>query len=238
VPNINRPNRLLAALNVEQFGTLEPHLEEVDLPVGRLVYEHGETIDYAYFPCDSIVSITAAMKRGGSTPEMVTIGREGILGLVPLLGDRQAFGRYVVQVPGSALRIDHRHLDAAWRAHPAIRTTFLRYLQALLAQAFQSVACNAIHSVEARCCRWILMTHDRARQDDLSLTHEFLAAMLGVHRPTVTIVTPALQTAGLIAQRRKSILIVDRPGLEQASCECYGHIRGKFESLLPKTYSD
>jgi len=231
------PNRLLAALTPDQFTSLESHLEVVDLPQGRVIYEQGETVTFAYFPCDSVIAITAALDTGGS-PEMVTVGRKGMLGLVPLLGDREAFGRSIVQLAGTALRIRYDHLLAAMDADANMRATLLRYLQALLAQALQGVACNAVHPVDARCCRLILMTHDRARQDDLPLTHEVLAAMLGVHRPTVTIATRTLQTAGLITQRRRVISIIDRAGLEEASCECYRLVRRRFEQLLPKTYSD
>jgi hypothetical protein len=114
---------------------------------------------------------------------------------------------------------------------------FVRCLQALLAQTLQTVACNAVHTVEARCCRWILMIHDRTGADQLALTHEFLASMLGVQRPTVSIVTRTLQTAGLITQGRKVITVRDRAALEEAACECYGHIRRRFERLLPNTYA-
>jgi CRP-like cAMP-binding protein len=230
-------NRLLSALAPKDFAMMEPHLSLVDLPLGMLLFESGDTITNIYFPIDCVVSIVAVLKDG-TTPEMVTLGREGMVGLVPFLGDREAFGRYTVQLAGRALRISVEKLDEVIRAAPQVREHFLRFLQALVVQTLQTVACNAVHPVEARCCRWILMIHDRVGADLLPLTHEFLAAMLGVHRPTVTIVTRTLQTAQLIEQHRRAISVLDRKGLEEAACECYGHIRRGFERLLPHTYKD
>jgi CRP-like cAMP-binding protein len=209
----------------------------VDLPLGTILYEDGDTVQYAYFPVDCIVSILALLEDG-TTPEMLTIGREGMVGLIPLLGNREAFGRYIVQLPGKALRIDGDRFRGLLSATPKLRERFLCFLQALSVQALQTVACNAVHPIEARCCRWILMTHDRVRKDQFALTHEFLAAMLGVHRPTVSVVTRTLQTAGLIAQHRKAISVTDRKGLEEAACECYRQIRSRFERILPLTYGD
>jgi CRP-like cAMP-binding protein len=230
-------NRLLSALSDDDFGAIEPYVTSIDLPLGTILYEDGDTVQHVYFPVDCIVSIVAVLEDGTS-PEMVTIGREGMAGLVPLLGNREAFGRYIVQLPGKALRITSERLSELMASKPSLRQSLFCYLQALAAQTFQSVACNAVHPIEARCCRWILMTHDRVRHDHLALTHEFLAAMLGVHRPTVSIVARTLQNAGLIEQQRRVIRIKDRKGLEEAACECYRQIRGRFERLLPMTYKD
>jgi CRP-like cAMP-binding protein len=136
-----------------------------------------------------------------------------------------------------AFRMPVARLRAIAIERPRMMDVFFRYMQALLAQTLQTVACNAAHPVEARCCRWILMTHDRVGRDELPLTHEFLAAMLAVQRPTVSVITRTLQTAGLIAQRRKVITVVDRAGLEEATCECYSTIRHRVTHILPKTYS-
>jgi CRP-like cAMP-binding protein len=231
----HKANRLLASLAPADFGALQPHLESVDLPLGKILYEAGDTVQYAYFPHDAILSLVAVL-ADGNTPEMTTIGREGMLGLIDCLGTRDSFGRYSVQLPGTASRIAIERLLPAMEASPRMRETLLRYVQALVAQTFQIVACNAVHPVEARCCRWILMIHDRVERDELPLTHEFLAEMLGVQRPTVSIVARTLQTAGLITQRRGVITVSDRPGLEEVACECYGTIRRSFERLLPRTY--
>jgi CRP-like cAMP-binding protein len=157
---------------------------------------------------------------------------------LPLAAVLYEDGDYTVQVPGTALRMPVNRLRVLSAERPQIRDVLFRYLQALLAQTLQSVACNAAHPVEARCCRWILMTHDRVGRSELPLTHEFLAAMLGVQRPIVSVVARTLQTAGLITRRRRLITIVDRAGLEEAACECYGAIRRRFTYYLPKTYSE
>src|SRR5215212_9635745 len=196
----HRANRLLAAMEPEDFTRLEPQLEIVDLPRGKVLYESGETIRHAYFPHDCVVSLVAVLEDGGSV-EVALFGCEGVLGLASSLVSHEAFGRYIVQLPGAASRIGIEQLEEAVANRPAARDLLHRYIEALLKHAFQSIACNSLHSVEARCCRWILSTHDRMNQDTLPLTHEFLAEMLGVQRSTVSLVTRTLQTAGLISQR-------------------------------------
>jgi CRP-like cAMP-binding protein len=231
----HRTNRLLAALEPEDFAHLEPHLESIALTRGQVLYEIGDPIRYAYFPHDAIVSLVNVMEDGG-TVEVGIFGREGVLGLLSALVTREAFGRYVVQMAGTASRIALEHLDAVRNARPSLRQLIMRYGEALLAHTFQNVSCNAVHPVEARCCRWILSLHDRADQDTLPLTHEFLAEMLGVQRSSVSVVTRTLQTAGLIRQSRGSITVIDRSGLEETACECYGRIRRIYQRLLPGTY--
>jgi CRP-like cAMP-binding protein len=182
-----------------------------------------------------MVSLVAVLEDGASA-EVAVFGREGVMGFASSLVTRVSFGRYIVQVPGTASRITSGGLRRAADASPDIRHLLLRYTEALLAQTFQTVACNAVHTVEARCCRWILATHDRVRRDDLPLTHEFLAEMLGVQRPTVSIITRTLQSAGLIKQGRSLIRVVDRAGLEETACGCYAAIRRSFERVLPGTF--
>jgi CRP-like cAMP-binding protein len=236
-PASKHPNRLLAAMEPEDLARLQPHLELMqDLPSGTVLYQTGEAIRYAYFPHDCMVSLVAVMKDGGMV-EMTVFGRESVLGLVSALVSREALGRYVVQIPGSASRIPVEHLQKVIRTSPGLQELFWRYTEALLAQTFQTVACNAVHGVEARCARWILSTHDRVEQDTLPLTHEFLAEMLGVHRSTVSLVTRTFQMAGLITQSRGVITVADRAGLEEITCECYRVIRRSFERLLPNTYA-
>ncbi len=231
----HRANRLLAALDQDDFARLTPFLEVIELPQGKVLYETGETIHHAYFPHDCIVSLVTVLEDGG-TVETAVFGREGVLGFSSALVTRQSFGRYVVQLPGMASRIPVARLSEAFDTSPAVRALLLRFTEALLAQTFQTVACNAVHTVEARCCRWILSTRDRVIGDTLPLTHEFLAEMLGVQRSTVSLVTRAFQSAGLISQRRGVIVITDGTGLEEVACECYGTIRRSFERLLPHTY--
>jgi CRP-like cAMP-binding protein len=228
-------NRLLAAMDAEDFSRLEPNLEMVDLPRGKVLYDHGEFIRHAYFPQNSVVSVVAVMEDGHLV-EMTVFGREAVFGLASAFVSRQSHGRYIVQIPGKASRIEVDRLKEALDVNPKLLDLFRLYIEALLAQTFQTVACNAVHSVEARCCRWILSTRDRVDQDTLPLTHEFLAEMLGVQRSTVSLIARTLQTAGLITQSRGVITVADRGGLEESACECYGVVRRTFERLLPKTY--
>ena len=227
-----RRNWLLKALAQEEYESLQPHLEEVDLPLGTFICESGAELAFAYFPESCVVSIVAVLEDG-MTPEMTTIGPEGVVGLAAMLGKPESFGRYIVQLPGRASRIRLVDLQAAAVEHPRMRDTMFLYLHWVIARALQLVACNAVHPVEARCARWILMLHDCLEGERLPLTHEFLAVMLGVQRPTVTVVTRTFQTAGFIRQHRGAITVTDEAGLEEAACECYGHIRRRLERLFP-----
>ena len=233
-PN-HRTNRLLAILEPEDFAALEPHLEITELTRGRVLYDTGEIISHAYFLHDAIISLVNVMEDG-ATNEVAVFGREGVVGLLSALVTREAFGRYVVQMSGTASRIPFERLNEVRNTQPKLRQLIMRYGEAFLAQTFQTVSCNALHPVEARCCRWILAMHDRADGDALPLTHEFLAEMLGVQRSSVSVVTRTLQTAGLIQQSRGSITITDRAGLEETTCECYAKIRRVYQRLLPDTY--
>jgi len=233
----HRTNRLLAVLEPEDFAALEPHLELVELTRGQVLYDTGEIISHAYFLHDAIISLVNVMEDG-ATNEVAVFGREGVVGLLSALVTREAFGRYVVQISGTASRIAFERLNEVRNTHPSLRLLIMRYGEAFLAQTFQTVSCNALHPVEARCCRWILSMHDRADGDTLPLTHEFLAEMLSVQRSSVSVVTRTLQTAGLIHQARGSITVTDRAGLEAAACECYGRIRRLYQRLLPGTFPD
>ncbi len=232
----HRSNRLLAALELEDFALLEPDLESVTLSLGQVLYEPGDIIRHVYFPHDAVVSLVNVMEDGGSV-EVGVFGREGVMGLLSALATREAFGRYIVQMGGTASRASYERLNELRNARPKLRQLIAFYGEALLAQTFQTVSCNAVHVVEARCCRWILSIHDRTDQATLPLTHEFLAEMLGVQRSTVSVVTRTLQTAGLIRQSRGGITITDRAGLEEATCECYSKIRRAYQRLLPGTYA-
>jgi len=230
----HRDNRLLAALEREDSAYLEPYLEIVDLQKGQVLCESGETLHYIYFPHATIISLVTVMEDGGSA-EMAVFGREAVVGFVSAAATRRSFGRYIVQLTGTASRIEIDRMHDALNSRPNIRQLFLRFTEALMAQVLQTVACNAVHSVEARCCRQILSTHDRIDHDILPLTHEVLAEMLGVQRSTVSMVTRTLQTAGMIKQGRGVITVTDRAGLEEVACECYVKIRRNFERLLPGT---
>lgn len=228
----HRSNRLLANLEADDLKALEPHLEIVALERGQVLYEIGSTISHAYFPHDAVISLVNVLESGQSV-EVAVFGREGVLGLLSALVTREAFGRYVVQVPGTASRIAFERLSEINASRPRVRRLIMHYGEAFLAQTFQTVTCNAVHGVEARCCRWILSLHDRSDRDTLPITHEFLAEMLGVQRSTVSVVLRTYQMQGLIQQGRGGITVIDRRGLEEMTCECYRRIRGFYERLLP-----
>ncbi len=225
-------NRLLATLSSKDLRYLELCLEQMDLPRGLELGHEGETLQSLYFPETAIVSLVRDMVDG-RVVEMAAFGREGMVGLslreIPL----PSFGRYLVQIPGTALRMDAERMREAVAARSGIQHMIQRYTEVLMALTLQSVACNAVHSVEARCCRWIIASSDRTGREDVPLTHEYLAEMLGVQRSTVSAITMALQESGLIHQSRGKITILDRLRLDRTACECYGIMRAKYLQLLP-----
>jgi len=225
-------NRLLAALSAEDQALIAPHLAQVDLERGRLLYDPGDRIDVVYFPHDGVISLMTLMENGAAI-ESATIGREGALGLMAAVAPRQSLSRAIVQTPTRAARIRAELLHESWEKSPRIRDLVDRHTEALYGHAIQSVACNALHSVEARFCRWLLTCHDRISSNTVALTQEFLADMLGVQRTTVTAVARTLQAKGAIRYRRGVVDIIDRQVLEQLACECYGVIRRTYERLLP-----
>lgn len=227
-------NRLLAALSAQDFEVLEPHLEPVALARGQVLFEPGDEVDTTYFPCHRTMASLLIVTRDGHEVEAATIGREGAVGGIVSEGHKPAYGRAVVQVAGSALAIPTSHLEAAKTGSARFGDLFSRYADALLAQMMQGVACNALHKVEARCCRWLLAAHDRAGDQIIHLTQESLAEMLGVQRTTVSAVTAELASRGLIRTHRGRVEIVDRRGLERSACECYEAVEAHFARLLPE----
>lgn len=225
-------NGILAALHPKDLARLRPDLEVVELERETLLYEAGGLIEQIYFPHNSVVSLVALM-QDGRIAETGTLGREGFTGSEALLGnDNTATSRCLVQVSGMASRLPLATLRRLIEERSPARKLLMAYNRALFAQVLQSVACNAMHSIEERCARWLLMTHDRAEADSFDLTQEFLAEMLGVRRASVNLVDRSFQKAGLISYRRGVITILDRAGLESISCECYGVIRRVFEQQL------
>jgi CRP-like cAMP-binding protein len=224
-------NRLLGALDPELLGAVREHLELVDLAARDPVYESGQPIAHVYFPVDAVVSVVADM-GDGSVLEVATVGREGMLGVPVLLQAGADEHRAFTQVPGRALRLPTpRFLELVEASKPFDRLLH-RYVQALITAIARSAACNQAHSIEKRTGRWLLLTHDRAARDEFPLTQEFLAQMLGVRRPSVTTAAGRLQRAGFIRYARGRVTVVDRAGLEMASCECYRVIRDEYERLL------
>jgi CRP-like cAMP-binding protein len=225
-------NRLLAALPPDDLAVILDQSMLVDLEKGRLIFDPGDQINYIYFPINSVVSVMTLMEAGEAI-ESVTIGREGGYGLSSAMAPREAYSRAIIQVPGKAYRISSAALHEIWTRSPALRNLIDRHSDCLFAHAAQSVACNALHSVEARFSRWLLSCRDRVDTDTVSLTQEFLADMLGVQRTTVTAVARVLQANGLIRYRRGVVDILDRPGLEGCACECYDAVRRIYDRLVP-----
>lgn len=225
-------NRLLAALTPGDFARLSPHLVQVDLERGRALQEPGDRIDHVYFPLTGVISLMTLMENGAAI-ESAMIGPEGAVGLPAAIRPRTAISRAVVQAKGRALRIGVGVLHEAWAESPTLRSLVDSHGEGVYASTTQSVACNALHSVEERFCRWLLSCHDRVEGDTLALTQEYLADMLGVQRTTVTAVARSLQDKGAIRYRRGQVDIIDRGLLEAAACECYGVLRRNYDRLLP-----
>jgi CRP-like cAMP-binding protein len=228
---VGHKNRILASLPAGDFALLAPHLTQLDMEKGRLLFDPGDQITTVYFPLDCVISVMTLMESGEAI-ESVTIGREGAYGLGSAISPREALSRAIVQVPGRTARIGASAFHQVWKRSPALQLLVANHGDALFAHAAQSVACNALHSVEQRFCRWLLACHDRIDLDTVSLTQEFLADMLGVQRTTVTAVARSLQAKGMIRYRRGIVDVLDRPGLEAIACECYGAVQRIYDRLI------
>jgi CRP-like cAMP-binding protein len=224
-------NRLLARLPPDQYKRLLPHLQIVPLELKRILYEGRSPIDYAYFPNRGVVSAMTVMDDGRAI-EVATIGDEGMVGLPLLVGGTTTGNRMMVQVSGEALRLSAEALKEQTSRDSPLRRLLALYHTAFLAQVSQAVACNGLHTLHQRCCRWLLMTQDRAHSDVFPMTHEFLAQMLGVRRSSVSEVLEPLQEEGLIRYKRGKFTVLDGNGLKAGSCECYRRINEEFERLF------
>ena len=232
--NVRAASRLLGAVGAVDLERLLPHLRPVELVRGQVLFEPGDDVVVTHFPTFRTMVSLLIVTRDGHEVEAATIGREGAVGGIVSAGSKPAFGRGVVMIGGSALAVPTAALETIKDTSPRFAELFSRYADSLLAQIMQSVACNALHSAEARCCRWLLATHDRAGDKTIQLTQEALAEMLGVQRTTVTGVIQALETKGLVRHRRGGVEIIDRAGLERASCACYAAVEGHFALMLPQ----
>jgi CRP-like cAMP-binding protein len=227
-----RRNGLLAALPPADLALLVPHLKDVPLVQGAVLIEQGEPPGDVYFLQEGIVSLLVPMRQGEAI-EIATVGREGAVGATAGLGARRSHTGAVVQVAGTASRIAAARFRKIADDSRAIRDIIVGYGEMLLVQVQQTAACNALHGVEERLSRWLLQAHDRVADNTIHLTHEFLSQMLGVRRPTVTVVAHMLQKAGLIRYHRGRIEVIDRPGLEMRACECYEIIRKNTRNVMP-----
>ncbi|AWI75745.1 Crp/Fnr family transcriptional regulator [Parazoarcus communis] len=225
-------NHLLAALPEADFTRLFPSLELVTMPLGHVLYESGIPLRHVYFPTTSIVSLLYVMEDGASA-EIAVVGNEGIVGVSLFMGGETTNNRAVVQSAGHAYRLKGQLLkDEFFRAGPMQRL-LLRYTQALLTQMAQTAVCNRHHTLDQQFCRWLLLSLDRVPSDELLMTQELIANMLGVRREGVTEAAGNVQRAGLIEYRRGHIRVIDRPGLEARACECYAVVKKEFDRLLP-----
>jgi CRP-like cAMP-binding protein len=222
VPNSGLPqnNRLLGALPRDPFDRLLPHLSTVHLPQGFVLFEAGDEVDQVYFPHFGMLSLLVVL-RDGKAIETATVGREGVVGAMAGLGLYKSLVRVVVQMPVACSKIAATHFRTAAAGSDSVRNLCIRYNEVLLSQARVTAACNALHPIEARFCRWLLQSADHAASDTIALTQEFLAEMLGVRRTSVTEVASKVQNAGVITYSRGIIKILDRSALMRLSCECY-----------------
>src|SRR2546423_1834111 len=224
-------NRLLAALDASDLERINGDLEVGEYASGHILYEPHETAKFVYFPFTCVVSIINSVD-GGSSVEVGTVGNEGMAGLAVFLDSGESPSRTLVQVAGTMARLRADSFRKLVEVSPRFRSLMNRFTLAFLGQVAQTATCNRAHTIDERCARWLLMTHDRVDADNFSLTHEFLAFMLGVRRAGVTVAAGILQKAGLITYRRGNIKVVNRQGLEDAACECYKIVRNEFDKLL------
>lgn len=225
-------NHLLAAMSPELYEKLAPNLKLVSLPQGKILHRPGEVIEHLYFPVDCMLSITITM-QDGRTAEAGVVGNRDALGINAFMGGQETTQtEYIVQVAGKAFKIEARLLKAEFDSNPEMRGLMLRYTQALIAQLSQTTACNSLHSLEQRLARWMLEVQDRVNSDELKLTQEFIADMLGVRRAGVTQAAQKLQAASLIEYSRGRVKVLDHQRLEASACECFKAVRGEFDRLL------
>ena len=225
-------NQLLDALEPASRKRIDPHLEAVvEFKLGEMVCDAGGLLKHAYFPQGSVLSLLTVLENGAAI-ETANIGREGAFGLFAAMYSRTSFNRCIVQLEGHTVRCPIQLLQYEFKNSEHVRDLFVSYSETLLSQIQQTVACNAMHTTEERMCRWLLMMHDRAGQEALPYTHEFLSRILGANRKSVTLAAQSMQNAGLISYHRGRMQVLDRAGLEKASCECYAVVKERFDAFL------
>ena len=226
-------NHLLAAFPAGEWQRCLPQLERVNMPLGLVVYESGGTMEHVYFPTTAIVSLLYVMKNGASA-EIAVVGNEGIVGISLFMGGESTPSRAVVQSAGQGYRLMAQGVKDEFNRAGPVMHVLLRYTQALITQMAQTAVCNRHHSLDQQLCRWLLLSLDRLQSNELVMTQELIANMLGVRREGVTESALKLQHAGLIKYARGHISVLDRQGLEARSCECYGVVKKEYDRLLPR----
>ncbi|MFA5495965.1 MAG: Crp/Fnr family transcriptional regulator [Porticoccaceae bacterium] len=229
---VPQENHLLGSLSVDVQDRLFPYLELVPLPLGKVVYESGGTLRHVYFPTDAIVSLLYVMESGASA-EISVVGREGIVGVALFMGGESTPSRAIVQSGGSAYRLLGQRLKDEFNRHGELLVLMLRYTQSLITQMAQTAVCNRHHAIDQQLCRWLLLSLDRLPSNQLVMTQELIANMLGVRREGVTEAAGKLQKLGVIEYTRGHIKVLDRPRLEALSCECYSVVKKETDRLLP-----
>lgn len=224
-------NHLIARFPREAQERLVPKLEFLSLMRQQVVYDGQSAFDFVYFPLTCVLSLVQIMENGAIS-EAATIGNEGMTGIALSMGQRVPLGRVIAQLPGDVARVDVNTMQKLAEEIPGVRHVIQRFGLAFLHQLTQSASCNQFHSIKQRCARWLLTMHDRASRDEMSLTHEFLAEMLGARRATITLILGDLQRSGVIRSSHGRLVIADRAGLESVSCECYRAVRRKYEMLM------
>ena len=227
-------NHLLAALPAEVQTRLFPYMKLVTLPLGKVLYESGDTMHHVYFPIDSIVSLLYVMQDGASA-EISVVGNDGLIGISLFMGGESTPSRAIVQSAGTAWQLPGQRLKDEFNLHGALLQLMLRYTQALITQMAQTAVCNRHHTIDQQLCRWLLLSLDRLPSNRLAMTQELIANMLGVRREGVTEAASKLQKLGVIEYSRGKITVIDRAHLERLSCECYAVVRKETERLLPET---
>jgi CRP-like cAMP-binding protein len=229
-----RTNQLLAALPDADWQRWQPQLEAVAMPLGQVLYEPGATLSHVYFPGSSIVSLLYVMENGASA-EIAVVGNEGIIGISLFMGGESTPGRAVVQSAGQGYRLRAQIVKDEFNSAGPVLHLLLRYIQALITQMAQTAVCNRHHALDKQLCRWLLLSLDRLPDNELVMTQELIANMLGVRREGVTEAAHKLQESGLIRYARGRITVLDRGGLEKRTCECYAVVKKEYERLLPHT---
>lgn len=225
-----RKNKILAALTMAELDRLIPKMASFQLNLNDVLYRPGERIEYVYFLTDGIVSLLTILEAG-TTIEVAVIGSEGITGLSVIMGVDQAYNQALVQATGHAFRMRADELRVQFNKNPRLRDLLMRYTHVLMTMISQNAACNQMHTVEERLARWLLLTHDRVGKNDFEFTQEFMSHMLAVRRAGVSVAANTLRRAGLIDYRRGGITVLNRPGLEAASCECYRTIEAQSDGF-------
>jgi CRP-like cAMP-binding protein len=228
-----RDNFLLAALPDPEWQRWQSLLEKVEMPLGQVLYEPGTTLAHVYFPTTSIVSLLYVMENGASA-EIAVVGNEGLVGVALFMGGESTPSRAVVQSAGHGLRLKAQFMKNEFNRAGPVLHLLLRYTQALITQMAQTAACNRHHTLDQQLCRWLLLSLDRLGANELAMTQELIANMLGVRREGVTEAALKLQVAGLISYTRGHITVLDRPGLEKRTCECYAVVKREYDRLLPE----